>query len=107
MGTTQMGKSPAIPPPIWKKPMEDSADVFVYQSASEIIYSMPVLTVCTFLILPEIQWLAYMFPSVESSQPGTKTGIPFPSLRRASYRQHPLGNSFGAQASAGYGRRTH
>ena len=34
------------------------------------MYSMPVRTVCTFFTSPEMQWPAYMLPSVESSQPG-------------------------------------
>src|SRR5580698_3317236 len=74
MGTTQMGKSPAMPPPIWKKPIEDVADVVWYQSANLIMYSMPVRTVCTLHTSPEMQWPAYMLPSVESSQPGTNIG---------------------------------
>jgi hypothetical protein len=32
IGTTQIGKSPAIPPPIWKKPTP-LAEFFGYQSA--------------------------------------------------------------------------
>jgi hypothetical protein len=46
----------------------------VYQSASSIMYSMPVRTVWTFFTSPAMQWPAYMLPSVESSQPGTKIG---------------------------------
>jgi hypothetical protein len=38
------------------------------------MYSMPVRTVCTFFTSPEMQWPAYMLPSVESSQPGTNIG---------------------------------
>ena len=38
------------------------------------MYSMPVRTVWTFLTSPLMQWPAYMLPSVESSQPGTKIG---------------------------------
>ncbi len=45
MGTTQMGKSPAMPPPIWKNPTGWLDDVSVYHSASTIMYSMPVRTV--------------------------------------------------------------
>ena len=52
IGTTQIGKSPAMPPPIWKKPMEDFWQVSPYQSASIIMYSMPLRTVCTFLMSP-------------------------------------------------------
>src|SRR5438445_12344534 len=74
MGTTQMGKSPAMPPPIWKKPSGVFAVVFVYHSASVIMYSMPVRTVCTFFTSPEMTWPAYMLPSVASSQPGTHMG---------------------------------
>src|SRR6185503_8938219 len=74
IGTTQIGKSPAIPPPIWKNPIECSALVRVYQSASAIMYSMPVRTVCTFLTWPSMQWPEYMLPRVESSQPGTNIG---------------------------------
>ena len=79
MGTTQIGKSPAMPPPIWKKPIEPTPRrsgraVFVYQSASVIMYSMPVRTVWTFLTSPRMQWAAYMLPSVASSQPGTHMG---------------------------------
>ena len=38
-----------MPPPIWKKPIvESSGASFVYQSASIIMYSMPVRTVWTF-----------------------------------------------------------
>jgi hypothetical protein len=79
MGTTQIGKSPAMPPPIWKNPIEPSPlrsflAVFVYHSASHVMYSMPVRTVCTFLISPVTTRPAYMLPSVASSQPGTMMG---------------------------------
>ena len=80
MGTTQIGKSPAMPPPIWKKPIEPTRRrpsgraVCEYQPASVIMYSMPVRTVWTFLTLPRMQWAAYMLPSVASSQPGTHMG---------------------------------
>jgi hypothetical protein len=39
IGTTQMGKSPAMPPPIWKNPMELVAAVDWYHADSSIIYS--------------------------------------------------------------------
>src|SRR5688572_16843920 len=41
IGTTQMGKSPAMPPPIWKKPMSAVFCASVYQSASTCMYSRP------------------------------------------------------------------
>ena len=41
IGTTQIGKSPAMPPPIWKKPIGASSASMPYQSASAIMYSMP------------------------------------------------------------------
>ena len=44
IGTTQIGKSPAMPPAIWKNPSGVFAVVFVYHSASSIMYSMPVRT---------------------------------------------------------------
>ena len=74
MGTTQIGKSPAIPPPIWKKPIDACFEVVVYQCASAIMYSIPVRTVWTLPIVPLRQCDAKMFPLVESSQPGTKIG---------------------------------
>ncbi len=38
------------------------------------MYSMPVRTVCTFLMSPSMQCAAKMLPSVASSQPGTMIG---------------------------------
>src|SRR4029434_8121710 len=55
MGTTQIGKSPAMPPPIWKKPMDESFDTWRYQDASSIMYSIPERTGCTLLIAPVMQ----------------------------------------------------
>jgi hypothetical protein len=46
MGTTQIGKSPAMPPPIWKKPIGLVREVSRYQSARKVMYSMPLRTVC-------------------------------------------------------------
>src|SRR5215470_16051485 len=69
-----MGKSPAMPPPIWKKPTEDFGAVDRYHSARHIIVSMPPLTVWGLLTLPSMQRAAKTLPSVESSQPGTKIG---------------------------------
>ena len=48
--------------------------LFVYHSASHVMYSMPVRTVWTFLISPVMTRPAYMLPSVASSQPGTMMG---------------------------------
>jgi len=41
------------------------------------MYSIPVRTVCTFLISPVMTCDAYMLPMVESSQPGTMIGMFF------------------------------
>jgi len=43
------GEVPAIPPAIWKNPSGVLAVVAVYHSASSIMYSIPVRTVCIFL----------------------------------------------------------
>jgi hypothetical protein len=72
--TTQIGKSPAMPPPIWKNPIFASLDSRVYQSASIVMYSMPVFTVWTFSTSPVMTCPANIFPIVESSQPGTTIG---------------------------------
>ena len=45
----------------------------MYQRASSIIYSTPLRIVVTFFTLPLITCAAYILPSVESSQPGTKS----------------------------------
>ena len=45
-----------------------------YHFASSIMYSMPERAVCEFIDLPVMMRAAYMLPSVESSQPGTKIG---------------------------------
>jgi len=55
MGTTQMGKSPAMPPPIWKKPMDESLIPRRYHAASSIMYSIPERIACTLLIVPVMQ----------------------------------------------------
>ena len=68
IGTTQMGKSPAIPPPIWKKPMPLPALLSLYQSASHTMYSIPLFMVLAF-ISPLYTYEAKMFPMVLSSQP--------------------------------------
>src|SRR5690606_1044479 len=73
-GTTQIGKSPAIPPPIWKKPIEDFAEVSLYQSINLFMYSRPVLTVRIESTLLFLTCPTNILPSVESSQPGTKMG---------------------------------
>ncbi len=73
MGTTQMGKSPAMPPPIWKKPMPSVPAFSVYQSARNIMYSMP-LFIMPGLQSPLKQWPAKMLPKVLSSQPGQMMG---------------------------------
>ena len=44
-----------MPPPIWKKPMDESFDTRRYQSASSIMYSIPERTACTLLIAPVMQ----------------------------------------------------
>ena len=63
-----------MPPPIWKKPIEDAGAVRWYQPASAIMYSTPDFIVWTDLNLPLIACAAKTLPSVESSQPGTKIG---------------------------------
>ena len=63
-----------MPPPIWKKPRGVFVAVSVYQRASSIMYSMPPRMVVAFFTLPPITCAANMFPSVESSQPGTNIG---------------------------------
>ena len=78
-----------MPPPIWKKPIEPLRQVVWYQSASTIMYSMPVRTVWTFLTSPAMQWPAKMLPSVESSQPGTNIGR---SLSAAASSQESFGS---------------
>ncbi len=83
IGTTQIGKSPAMPPPIWKNPTGLFGAVFVYHSARNCMYSMPVLTVWTFFTSPSMQCAAKMLPSVESSQPGTKIGRFFSAAARS------------------------
>src|SRR4029079_13381748 len=55
IGTTQIGKSPAMPPPIWKKPMGESFDTRRYQFASSIMYSIPERIACTLLMTPVMQ----------------------------------------------------
>jgi hypothetical protein len=79
IGTTQIGKSPAMPPPIWKKPIEPSPlfsclAVFVYH-AGELghvldagAHRVDVLDVARDDVA------ANMLPRVESSQPGTMIG---------------------------------
>ena len=54
--------------------VELSFALFVYQSASIVIYSIPVRTVWTFFTSPVITWPANILPIVESSQPGTTIG---------------------------------
>ena len=71
-----------MPPPIWKNPIEPSPffsffAVFVYHSASHVMYSIPVRTVWTCLISPVTQRPAYILPNVASSQPGTIIGRSF------------------------------
>src|ERR1700738_4172336 len=67
----------ALPPPIWKKPSGVLAVSSVYHLASSIMYSTPLRITVTFFTLPPITCAANIFPSVESSQPGTKTGRSF------------------------------
>ena len=66
-----------MPPPTWKNPMAVPSDVVsVYQSASQIMYSMPLFTV-EGTTSPAMQCAAKMLPSVLSSQPGQMMGSPF------------------------------
>ena len=53
------------------------------------MYSMPVRTVCTFLMSPFMQWAAKMLPRVASSQPGTMMGMFF---SQAATIQESLGS---------------
>src|ERR1700675_1777307 len=43
-GTTQMGKSPAMPPPIWKKPIDSLAEFCRYHPIRQAICSTPDFT---------------------------------------------------------------
>src|SRR3990172_7460002 len=72
-GTRQMGKSPAMPPPIWKNPIGEE-QVFLYQETSEAICSVPDLTVSSCFSVFLMTWETKMLAVVESSQPGTKMG---------------------------------
>ena len=62
-----------MPPPIWKNPIDESRVVSVYQSASHVMYSMP-LFVVPGTTSPEMQCAAKMLPNVLSSHPGTTIG---------------------------------
>ncbi len=73
IGTTQIGKSPAMPPPIWKKPTPGPPEFFRYQSARNIMYSIPLFMVDG-ASSPLMQYEAKILPSVLSSQPGTMIG---------------------------------
>lgn len=69
-----MGKSPAIPPPIWKKPSGESEAVDRYQVASSIMYSIPDFTTWGLFTFPFRQCEAKMFAEVLSSHPRTNIG---------------------------------
>src|SRR5690606_23776900 len=73
IGTTQIGKSPEIPPAIWKKPTPFPSELARYHSVRYIMYSIPDFTVEAFK-LPLITLAAKIFPVVESSQPGHTIG---------------------------------
>ena len=78
-----MGKSPAIPPPIWKNPIERSLDASWYQRASSIMYSTPDRTTDELEIFSIMHEAANMLPRVESSHPGTKIGRFFSAAARS------------------------
>src|SRR5690606_29838603 len=76
MGTTQIGKSPAIPPPICKNPTPFPPDLARYHSVRYTMYSIPLFTVDAFSS-PFITYDVYMLPVVESSHPVITIGIFF------------------------------
>ena len=55
-----MGKSPAMPPPIWKNPIDAVAAVAWYQAARSTMYSIPERIVNAFTS-PRITEAANMF----------------------------------------------
>ena len=69
-----MAKSPAMPPPIWKKPtdgLSSSAPLLAsYHSMSCWNCSVPVFTQVWCFTFPIITVAEKMLPVVESSQPG-------------------------------------
>src|SRR6185503_928408 len=73
-GTAQIGKSPAIPPPIWKNPMEWFLHSFLYQSTKNPICSTPDLTMEYRLKSFDMTCDTKILPNVESSQPGLTIG---------------------------------
>jgi len=78
-GTAQIAKSPAMPPPIWKKPTDGCfpAPWFCsYHSMSVWNCSVPLFTHVWCAISPLMTLAAKMLPVVESSHPGEKTGMP-------------------------------
>src|ERR1700722_5367849 len=73
-GTTQMGKSPAMPPPIWKKPTDCVLVFFWYHSINAAICSRPDFTTWKLETSPRTVLATKILPSVESSHPGVKIG---------------------------------
>src|SRR3954471_25068478 len=71
-GTTQIGKSPAMPPPIWKKPTPAPVESSLFWQEKVAMYSMPLFTMFA-LASPTFTCEAKMLPNVESSCPGTTT----------------------------------
>ena len=79
IGTQQIGKSPAVPPPIWKNPVPRSIPgrlLALYQSTRCIIVSIPPFTRCG-SNSPLMQCAVKMLPVVESSHAGTIIGMFF------------------------------
>ena len=101
IGTTQIGKSPAMPPPIWKKPIECCAERAAGTSRRARSCTRCRSARCsTFFTLPAMQCAAKMLPSVESSQPGTKSGRFFSPRPAASCRAGRSGRTSRARRCA-------
>jgi hypothetical protein len=80
MGTTQIGKSPAMPPPIWKNPIEPSpllqllGGLRIPLGQPRHVFDAGAHGVHVLDRHPSRQRPAYMLPRVASSQPGTMMG---------------------------------
>ena len=64
-----------MPPPIWKKPIEDCRRQFLVPVGErDHVLDAGAHGVDVLRRRRQMQWPAYMLPSVESSQPGTNIG---------------------------------